>query len=260
MRGQNSFLETCSNEQLLQTRLCDLRLSLKHTSTQLLIGQLYAELNRKGLNFKPQVWISTGWFSPYGVPGFAIPFYLLHPRLAELEHKYMGEVEGGSESGCMQLLRHETGHAIDNAFLLRLSKRRQSLFGLSGEPYPKRYKPAPHSKDYVLHLENHYAQAHPDEDWAESFAIWLDPKTDWRKEYSGTNALAKLEMVDALMLSIGGLKPLVNRVHKVDEIKTCKKTLRDYLESKQQKYSKFAGQVSRSHNTNEMVKQNWITM
>jgi hypothetical protein len=260
MSGQSSILDQYSTAQLLQVKICDLKLSLKQSPIQLLIGQLYAEIARKGLCFKPEVWISTSWFSPYGVPGFALPFYLLHPRLAELEKKYVGEVEGGTDAWCMQLLRHETGHAIDNAFLLRLSKRRQMLFGLSGEPYPTRYLPQTKSTDFVRHLENHYAQAHPDEDWAESFAIWLDPKSNWRSRYSGTKALDKLHLVDELLKSVVGMKQKVHRIDRLDDASTCDQTLIEYFESKQQKYRKLASPAKQRHNTREEVMQNWISM
>jgi hypothetical protein len=260
MDGRFSFLDTCSTSQLLKVKICDLKLRVRPSPIQLLIGQLNAEIARKGLRFKPQVWVSTSWFSPYGVPGFALPFYLLHPRLSELEEKYVGEVEGGTDEWCMQLLRHETGHAIDNAFHLRKSKRRQALFGLSGEPYPHRYKPKPKSSDFVLHLDNHYAQAHPDEDWAETFAVWLDPNCNWREEYKGTKALQKLELVDELINSIVGLEQRVRLTDRIDDVSRCQVTLADYFRDKQQKYQKFASNSNQSNNIIEKAKEHWIIM
>jgi hypothetical protein len=59
----------------------------------------------------------------------------------------------------------------------------------------------------VLHLEHWYAQSHPTEDFAETFAVWLRPKARWRAEYSGWPALAKLEFVDGLMAELAGSKP-----------------------------------------------------
>ena len=119
--------------------------------------------------------MSDEWFSPDGVPGVAIPFYLAHPRLERLERAHMLEVEGGTPEWCMSILRHEAGHAIDNAYKLRQRRRRQQIFGPSYKAYPQFYKPKPYSKSFVLHLDSWYAQSHPDEDFAETFAVWLNP-------------------------------------------------------------------------------------
>ena len=107
------------------------------------------------------------------MPGVAIPFYLAHPRLERLERAYMLEVEGGTPEWCLRILRHEAGHAIDNAFKLRQRRRRQQVFGPSYKAYPEYYDPKPYSKSFVLHLDSWYAQSHPDEDFAETFAVWL---------------------------------------------------------------------------------------
>ena len=114
------------------------------------------------------------------MPGVAIPFYLAHPRLEQLERAQMLEVEGGTPDWCMKILRHEAGHAIDNAYKLRQRRRRQQVFGPSYMQYPKYYTPKPYSKSFVLHLDSWYAQSHPDEDFAETFAVWLNPDSDWR--------------------------------------------------------------------------------
>lgn len=260
MQGQKSPLETHTTKQLLQVKICDLKLRIQHTPTQRLVERLFDEISDKGLKFKPDVWVSTSWFSPYGVPGFAIPFYLLHPRLVELEHKYLGVVEGGTDKWCMQLLRHETGHALDNAFHLRKSKRRQALFGLSKEPYPFRYRPNPERTDFVQHLEDHYAQAHPDEDWAETFAVWLDPKSDWNRRYKDTKALDKLELVDTLVGSIVGKKQVTRIIDRMDDVSKCDQTLEEYLTNKQKKYRKFAGHTNRRHNKRDRPENDWILM
>ena len=102
------------DEVLRQVRLCDLGLEIGGALEQR-VQQLYRELGRAGLRFRPHVWLSTDWFSPEGVPGIAIPFFLAHPRLARLERKEMLQVEGGNARWCLQLLRHETGQIDDAA-------------------------------------------------------------------------------------------------------------------------------------------------
>ena len=121
----------------------------------------------------------------------------------------MLEVEGGDHDSCMRILRHEAGHAIDNAFHLRRRRQRRELFGDHKLPYPEHYTPKPYSKNFVLHLDSWYAQSHPDEDFAETFALWLTPDAQWRQRYHDWPALRKLEYVDQLMRSLAGRTPPV---------------------------------------------------
>ena len=88
-----------SDEQLLDVRLCDLRPSLRMSPLKERIRRLRKELRAHGLRFEPHFWISDEWFTPDGVPGIAVPFYLAHPRLTRLELNQMLEVEGGTEDG-----------------------------------------------------------------------------------------------------------------------------------------------------------------
>src|SRR2546430_9616770 len=118
-----------SDERLLDTRICDLPIRIKGSFLEPHIKRLYSELNDRGIRFKPHVWLSAEWFTPDGVPGFAIPFYLAHPRLMKLERKQMLEVEGGTDLSCMRILRHEAGHAIDNAYRLHFKRQWVRSFG-----------------------------------------------------------------------------------------------------------------------------------
>ncbi len=222
-------------EELLATRICDLPLSIKNSWVQRCITKLYQELEAKDLKLKPHVWISDDWFSPDGTPGFAIPFFILYPRLIALETEMIGEAEGGDRAWCMMLMRHEVGHCIDNAFHLRKNKRRQLLFGLTSTPYPDSYKPNVRSRQYVRHLDGHYAQAHPDEDWAETFAVWLTPRSAWRKVYADWPAIKKLNLLNDMMMDIQGTKPIVNNRNRMDNISKIKMTLGDYYKDKRKK-------------------------
>src|SRR5437879_3446126 len=226
-----------SDERLLDTRLCDLPIRIKGSFLEPHIKRLYSELNDRGIRFKPHVWLSAEWFTPDGVPGFAIPFYLAHPRLMKLERKFMREVEGGTDVECMRILRHEAGHAIDNAFRLHFKRRWHRVFGLFTQRYPDSYKPKPNSRRYVLNLDAWYAQAHPAEDFAESFAVWLQPRSNWRRRYRGWTALRKLEYVDELMKEIAGSRPR-NRVRrKIETLPEIRLTLREHYERKRRKYA-----------------------
>jgi len=225
------------DEKLLELRMCQLGVSIEASVLEDRIAELQAELDDRGLPaFKPHFWLSDEWFSPDGVPGVAIPFYLAHPRLERLERVYMLEVEGGTPEWCMRILRHEAGHAIDNAYKLRLRRRRQQIFGPSYKAYPQFYDPKPYSKSFVLHLDSWYAQSHPDEDFAETFAVWLNPESDWRARYVGWPALKKLEYVDTLMKELAGKPMLVKTHRRVDPLPSIKKTLRAHYERKRRHY------------------------
>jgi len=225
-----------SEEELLSLRFRDLPL---HSTDRLIasaVKELHKELQRRGLRFRPHVWLSDEWFSPDGVPGFAIPFYLAHPRLRRLERSQMLEVEGGTLRSCLRLMRHETGHAIDNAYRLRRRKERQRLFGSPRDPYPRSYAPRPFSRRFVRHLEFGYAQSHPDEDFAETFAVWLDPASRWRERYADWPALEKLQYIDELMREIGGRVPPVGNRRRPYSLSALRRSLRTHYRIKRERY------------------------
>lgn len=233
MIGRDAKWMKASENELLNIKLSDLKLSIKSDFIQSGLNKLFNELLLKGLRVKPHCWLSDDWFSPDGVIGIAIPFFLAHPKLIELERKYIGEVEGGSEQWFMQLLRHEMGHVVDNAFGLRRRRKRQTLFGLSRTPYPKSYDPNPHSRKFVKHLDGFYAQAHPDEDWAETFAVWLDPLSNWRDKYKASKVvLSKLEYVEEVMEEFTGVKPKKPCYDKVAPVSEMNLRLATYFKRK----------------------------
>ena len=226
-----------TDEQLLDHRLCDLPLCIEGTPLQRRVQRLYDELQSRSVRFRPHVWLSHEWFAPDGVPGFAIPFYLAHPRLIKLERQQMLEVEGGNERECMRILRHEAGHALDTAFRLHFKQRWRQVFGSYAQPYPDSYKPKPTSRNYVLHLNAWYAQAHPAEDFAETFAVWLNSGSRWRRRYQNWPALRKLEYVDHLMGEVAGMPPINKLRIKVEPLSDLRQTLRQHYRNKRQYYA-----------------------
>jgi hypothetical protein len=225
-----------TDEQLLALRICDLGVTIPGTPVAERIGQLHAELDSRGLAFRPHFWLSDEWYCPDGVPGVAIPFYLAHSRLSQLELSQMLEVEGGTPDWCMRLLRHETGHAIENAYRLRRRRRRQQLFGKTSQKYRDYYVPRPYSRRYVVHLEAWYAQSHPDEDFAETFAVWLAPDSNWTERYAGWPALRKLEYVETLMREIGPRRPPVATRRRVEPVERITRTLGQHYAAKRRHY------------------------
>lgn len=230
-------IEQLAHRELLDLRLRDLPLTIEGTWIEEQISRVTAELEAHDLRLRPHFWLSDEWFSPDGVPGVAIPFYLAHPRLRALERRQMYEVEGGSPSEFRRILRHELGHAVQHAWHLQRRKRWRELFGLSSTPYPDWYLPNPASRRYVQYLDAWYAQSHPDEDFAETFAVWLDPKSAWRTQYHGWPALEKLEYVDELMASLAGTPRRVKTRARPDALRSLDTTLRAYYEHKREHYS-----------------------
>lgn len=224
------------DERLLDVRFSELGLSLEGSAVEPRIEQLHDELAARGLGFRPHYWLSTEWFCPDGVPGIAIPFYLAHPRLMRLEKAQMLEVEGGTTEWFMQILRHEAGHAFDNAYHLRKRRRRVNLFGKPSIEYPEVYLPKPYSKSFVLHLDSWYAQSHPDEDFAETFAVWLTPDSDWRVRFQDWPALKKLEYMDQLMHELANQPPGVTSRRRQEPIERNRSTLRRHYAKKREKY------------------------
>lgn len=196
-------------EKLLQTRIRDLGLSIKGTNLEKCIARLYEELAEKGLGFRPSCYLADEWFCPDKMPIIGIPFCLAHPKLTRLEEKMMFEVEGASEQDCMRLLRHETGHAINYAYQLYKRTRWRELFGSFSDRYSKSYHFFPYSRRFVNHLEDNYAQSHPDEDFAETFAVWVSPHIDWEQKYKDWGAMKKLRYIDGLMKKIANIPAVV---------------------------------------------------
>lgn len=191
--------------ELLNTRLCDMGLQIAGSPMEPFLDRLARELSTKGLNFIPEAYVTDGWGCPDGVPIIGIPFYLFDKRLAKIEEEQTGEVE--TSQLIMMLLRHEAGHAFNYAYRLYRHDEWAENFGSFSRPYHDTFQPNPFSKQFVRHIVHHqygktYAQKHPDEDFAETFAVWLTPRSGWRRKYHNWPALRKLEYVDELMKSI----------------------------------------------------------
>ena len=192
---------------LLARRISDMGLTIRGSLVERMVEQLYQELDARGLAFRPPVYLSDQWGCPDGTPLIGVPFYLADPRLARIEEEVAVEVEG--EGDVMRYLRHEAGHAFNYAYRLYDRADWRQTFGPYSRPYRDRYRVNPFSRDYVRHILGWYAQKHPDEDFAETFAVWLTPDVDWRARYANWPALAKLEYVDRVMREVGGTQPEV---------------------------------------------------
>ena len=195
-------------QELLGKRISQLGLRLEGSPVERYVQQLYRELERKGLRrFRPVCYLTDEWGCPDGQPVIGIPFYLADPHLARLERD-MNDLEDGRE--IMMYLRHEAGHAINYAYRLYATPEWRRLFGPYNRRYRDHYRPVPFSRKFVRHIAGWYAQKHPDEDFAETFAVWLTPGSNWRRRYKGWPALRKLRYVDQVARRVRELDPPVS--------------------------------------------------
>jgi hypothetical protein len=205
-----TVLTHIQQENLLSRKINELPLHIRGTHLQELIFQLYKELQKAGILFKPKAYLSDGWGCPDRVPVIGIPFYLADPALSKLQAQMTGEKIADDET-FMMLLRHEAGHTFNYVYRLYEKPKWQKIFGLFSLPYLDDYKDKvdPCSTRFVHHIGGCYAQKHPDDDFAETFAVWLTPGSDWQKVYSGTPAIEKLQFVDRTASVYEGKSPLV---------------------------------------------------
>ena len=225
-------LATIPEEELLGLRLSELPVRIEGTWLEACIAQLYAELKARNILFEPRCYLADEWLTPENEPVIGIPFYLAHPRLIKLQKKMLLEAEGDNHEWCMKLLRHEAGHALTYAYDLNRKRSWQRVFGHPSETYGDTYRFRPYSKSFVRHLDYYYAQYHPDEDFVETFAVWLTPGLDWRGKYAGWKALDKLVFVDKLMKRIAGKPPLRASGRQLWKAATIRSTLRRYYQKR----------------------------
>jgi Putative zinc-binding metallo-peptidase len=193
-------------QEILAKPIKELGLKLEGSPLERFVQQLYRELERKGLKkFRPLCYLTDEWGCPSGEPVIGIPFYLANPNLARLE-KEMNDLEDARE--IMLYLRHEAGHAFNYAYELYKTDEWRGLFGPFRRPYRDSYRPIPFSRRFVRHIAGWYAQKHPDEDFAETFAVWLTPRSNWRAKYKGWGAMAKLRYVDRMARKFGDVEPI----------------------------------------------------
>jgi hypothetical protein len=192
-------------QEILHKPICDLGLRLDGSPLDRFVQQLYRECERKGLKqFRPPCYLTDEWGCPSGEPVIGIPFYLANPQLSKLERE-MNDLEDGRE--IMMYLRHEAGHAFNYAYQLYKTPEWRQLFGSFRRAYRENYRPVPFSRSYVRHMAGWYAQKHPDEDFAETFAVWLTPGSRWRTRYRGWPAMAKLKYMHRIAHKLGDTPP-----------------------------------------------------
>ncbi len=216
MEQQETFKErpvedwSAEREALLQRNIHELGLKIEGTRIEAIVAQLHAELESAGINLKPKVYLSNEWGCPEGIPIIGMPFYLADEKLSRLENEIMDGIEAESDEDILRYLRHEAGNAFNYAYKLYETPEWHELFGPYSRPYREDYEPNPFSRNFVRHIAGWYAQKHPDEDFAETFAVWLTPNSNWRQMYAGWSCWPKLEYVSRIVAERGRTAPIVS--------------------------------------------------
>ena len=224
--AQRSFRES----NLYGSPIRDLGLTIGGTRLAPVIEEFRAELERRGIvRLTPDFYLSTEWGVPFGTVAIGIPFYLARPELTELHREEVGLVEGFNRADILRYLRHEMGHVVNYAYKLYDDEDWVKTFGSITQPYRDDYRPQPFSRRFVRHLPGWYAQKHPDEDWAETFAVWMTPDKDWRADYAQwPTALAKLEHCARTMAALAERHPLVTAKEHDEDVGELDYSLREY--------------------------------
>jgi pimeloyl-CoA synthetase len=216
-------------QEILTKPIRELGLKLEGSPLERFVQQLYRELDRKGLKkFRPLCYLTDEWGCPSGEPVIGIPFYLADPKLARLE-KEMNDLEDSRQ--IMMYLRHEAGHAINYAYALYKTPEWKEMFGPFRRPYRDQYRPVPFSRQFVRHMEGWYAQKHPDEDFAETFAVWLTPRSRWRERYKNWPAMQKLRYVDRMARRVGNVDPVHPQGDTDITVEEMESTVAEFYES-----------------------------
>jgi hypothetical protein len=217
---------------LWSTPIRDLGLTIEGTRLEPIIAEFEKELHSIGLTrLRPRFYLSTEWGVPFETVAIAIPFYLARPELTALHAEQTGHIEGFNRADILRYLRHEMGHVVNYAYRLYDEEEWIRCFGSITQPYEEDYRPEPFSRRYVRHLPGWYAQKHPDEDWAETFAVWMTPKFDWQREYEAwPEALAKLCYADRVMAPLAARDPLVTDTELDEDVGELAYSVGEYYE------------------------------
>jgi hypothetical protein len=214
--------------ELMRTLVCELPVQIEGSVYEGVMARVQRDLLRRGLEWFPPVYLSTGWHCPDRVPLIGVPFSMATRELRRIEKEVTNRLDPQPEM--IRLLRHEVGHAYNYAMRLYETPEWRRLFGPFSRPYRHHYVVRPSSRQHVRHLENHYAQKHPDEDFAETFAVWLTPRTQWRTRYEGWGALKKLEYVDRVMREARGFVPAMTRGARIEPIERLRYPLAQHYQ------------------------------
>ena len=221
------------HEQLsLNTPIRDMSLTIAGTWLQPVLHEFEEELQAAGIKrLSPSFYLANEWGVSDSL-AIGIPFYLATPELMAVQAERVGHVEGSTRLEILRYLRHEMGHVICYAYRLYDDEEYVRIFGANTQPYVEEFHVEPFSRRYVRHLPGWYAQKHPEEDWCETFAVWITPGTNWRAEYADwPEAFHKLVYCHDTIARIGDMEPLATSTKQEDDIAHFPGSVAQFYES-----------------------------
>ena len=215
---------------LLSTPIRDLGLTIAGTPLEPWLGEFQQELERVGIRrLKPHFYLTNEWGVPFQTISIGIPFYLARQDLTAVHAERIGHLEGAGRLELLRYLRHEMGHVVNYGYKLYEQEEWIKHFGSITQPYLEEYRPEPFSRRYVRHLPGWYAQKHPDEDWSETFAVWMTPHYDWRAAYvDWPEALAKLDYCNRTMAALNQRDPEVTVTENEEDVSELTGSLEEF--------------------------------
>ncbi len=204
--------------ELLLTPLNRLPITIEDSFFGEALRVVRADLKRARIKYlEPQYYLSTGYGTVAGTTTIALGFYDCNDVLQEINHELRGFRYTRDE--IINIIRHEVGHAFAYGYKLYRRKDFRQVFKVKGNyfntyPLTDRYveRANPWSRDFVNPGGDYYAQKHPDDDFAETFMVWLMPRYNWRRAYRRyPGALRKLEFVDKLVSEVRRTEPLIDQ-------------------------------------------------
>jgi Putative zinc-binding metallo-peptidase len=240
------FNQATRKMELLTTPVNRLGLHWKASLLRAPVEKHYQRLKRWGVRLKPNFYLGEDWGCVSGTVNIEAGFYDASAMLKELNREVRGWTNDTRTID--YLLRHETGHAFCYAHRLYKDREFRRVFGVEGkffETYPAtdRFKPHPWSRDFVNPNRDHYAQKHPDEDFAETFGVWLTLPSDWKQAYRNRRgALTKLQYVTKVVRYYGDKPPQIAAdIGDVDvPVEAIKRTVAEVLGAPLSKYRRKA--------------------
>lgn len=219
-------------DEILNRRICDFKLQIEGSPLESIISKFKQELKACGITrLKPQFYLSDEWGVSDGSVAIAIPFYLADEKLRKIQQVRGGLVEGIDPDDILRYLRHEMGHVVNYAYRIYETEAWTRIFGPMARPYNDEFSTRPFSPDFVRHLPGSYAQKHPDDDWAETFAVWMTPGLDWRQLYEDApGALGKLEYCAKTIATLIDRDPDVSNVELDEKVDELSYTLQEFFD------------------------------
>jgi hypothetical protein len=223
--------------ELLLTPLNRLGLCLESSLLAEPVRLAMTDLRRAGIKkLQPYFYLSTGYGTVASTTSISLGFYDCSLPLHQLNYEARGFEYTFTDQ--VDLVRHELGHAFSYAYKLYRRSDFREVFNVRGNyfntyPATNRYveRANPWSRDFVNPGGDYYAQKHPDDDFAETFCVWLRPRYNWRRAYQRyPGALRKLEFVDFIVHELRREAPLIDQApYPFEPLDECQLTVRQFF-------------------------------